>query len=229
MLAIPFCLLAPIVLFGDITGGHFNPAVTLAVFITLGEYAKNIVFMVMIMISQFLGGMLAIGLVKLGQIGSSNPNVAFIAPVNLATGKTDMGNSNGHFTEDLPVCINEVLCTFVFISVILMIKGQHTAGDRKGLGAAMTVVLTLLACIAATGKFGGAFNPAVGLTLTTNGLIYLGHQHYIYHYLYAYTLGPLLGGLLAGFFHLVHAPAHKTPDSTRDFDASQKETLLYEQ
>lgn len=130
---------------------------------------------------------------------------------------------------DLAVCLNEVICTFVFISVILMVKGKHTAGDRKGLGAVMTVCLTLLCCAASTGNFGGAFNPAVGLALTVNGLIWMGKQHYIYHYLYAYTLGPLLGGLLAGFFHLIHAPAHEEPDQTKDFDRTQKETLLYEQ
>lgn len=68
VLAIPFCLMAPVVIFGDITGGHFNPAVTLGVFITMGDFAKNIVFMIMIMVSQCLGGMLAIGLTRLGQI-----------------------------------------------------------------------------------------------------------------------------------------------------------------
>lgn len=31
--SIPFSLFASVVIFGDITGGHFNPAVTLGVFI----------------------------------------------------------------------------------------------------------------------------------------------------------------------------------------------------
>ena len=69
---------------------------------------------------------------------------------------------------DIQVLTNEIICTFIFISVILMVKGEHTAGDRKGIGAAMCVVVTLLAVISATNKFGACFNPAVGIALTTN-------------------------------------------------------------
>ena len=43
-----------IAIFGPICGGHFNPAVTLAVFIR--EYdLKNAVFMSKIIVAQFLG------------------------------------------------------------------------------------------------------------------------------------------------------------------------------
>ena len=38
---IPFSLLASVVIWGDITGGHFNPAVTLGVYISLGEYTAG--------------------------------------------------------------------------------------------------------------------------------------------------------------------------------------------
>ena len=90
----------------------------------------------------------------------------------------------------------------------------------------MTVVFTLLCCIAATNKFGAAFNPAVGIALTVNSILWLGKQHYLYHYVYAYTLGPLLGGLLAGFFHNIHAKAHEPVEEHREFDSSQKQTFL---
>ena len=50
-ITIPFSLLASVVIFGDITGGHFNPAVTLGVFITIGDYAKNFLFMLLIMLA----------------------------------------------------------------------------------------------------------------------------------------------------------------------------------
>jgi len=130
------------------------------------------------------------------------------------------------FSMDLNVIINEVVCTFIFVSVILMVKGEHTAGDRRGIGAAMSVVVTLLCCIAATNKYGAAFNPAVGIALTINSILKLGKAHYLYHYCYAYTLGPALGGLFAGFFHIIHAKAHKPVDELKAFDHSQKETLL---
>ena len=50
---IPFSLFASILIFGAITGGHFNPAVTLGVYIGQGdEYGKNFLFMIIIIIAQ---------------------------------------------------------------------------------------------------------------------------------------------------------------------------------
>lgn len=166
-LSIPFSLLASVVIWGDITGGHFNPAVTIAVYTSLGEYGKNFLFMVLIIVAQFLGGILAIGLSYLGNFGKPDPTAPFLCPTNPVTGKPD-NVDNQEFAMDLAVITNEIVCTFVFISVILMVKGQHTAGDRVGIGAAFCVVVTLLCCIVGTNKFGAAFNPAVGVALTTN-------------------------------------------------------------
>ena len=167
-IAIPFMLLASVVIWGDVTGGHFNPAVTLGVWTTLDHKGKNFPFMIMIWIAQILGSLLAVFLAWLGNSGKGSDLVPILAPVNLITGKPDWSPNELGFSMDLQVLTNEIVCTFVFISVILMVKGQHTAGDRKGIGAAMCVVLTLMAVIAATNKFGACFNPAVAVALTTN-------------------------------------------------------------
>lgn len=90
-----------------------------------------------------------------------------------------------------------------------MVKGKHTAGDRQGIGAAICVVFTLCAVIAATNKYGAAFNPAVGLTVTLNQILFIGWEHQLRHYLYAYVFGPALGGVLAGLFHIPHAKLHE--------------------
>ena len=46
---IPFSLFASIIIFGAVTGGHFNPAVTLGVYVAEGkDYGKNLAFLVMI-------------------------------------------------------------------------------------------------------------------------------------------------------------------------------------
>jgi len=46
---IPFSLFASIIIFGAVTGGHFNPAVSLGVYLAEGkDYGKNLGFLVMI-------------------------------------------------------------------------------------------------------------------------------------------------------------------------------------
>ena len=127
---------------------------------------------------------------------------------------------------DINVFTNEIMCTFIFISVILMVKGKYTADARVGIGAAMCVVLTLLCCISASNKLGACFNPAVGSTLTINSILYLGKQHRLYRYAYAYIAGPFIGALCAGVFHNLHAPSHEPEEEHREFDASQKEKML---
>ena len=60
--SIPFSLFASILIFGAITGGHFNPAVSLGVYIAEGKnYLENLPFLMMIWLGQFLGGGLAMG------------------------------------------------------------------------------------------------------------------------------------------------------------------------
>ena len=166
--SIPFSLLASVVIWGDVTGGHFNPAVTIGVFTQLGDYGKNFLFMCLIIIAQCLGGFLAIGMSYLGNFGKGDAMVPILAPTNPQTHKPDNAANELDFNMDLNVCVNEIMCTFIFVSVILMVKGHHTAGERKGIGAAIVVVFTLLCCIAGTNKLGACFNPAVGIALTSN-------------------------------------------------------------
>ena len=56
-----------IIMFGAMSGGHFNPAVTICVFISEGaqKMMNNALFMVMIITSQFAGAALGIVLYQL--------------------------------------------------------------------------------------------------------------------------------------------------------------------
>jgi glycerol uptake facilitator-like aquaporin len=69
-----------IILFGDITGGHFNPAVTTGVFTSLGNYGQNFVFYLMIMLSQFAGAFLAIGMSSLGNFNKPTNYEKILCP-----------------------------------------------------------------------------------------------------------------------------------------------------
>lgn len=47
-----------IIIFGGVSGGHFNPAYTLSVFVREKNYGRNAPFMLMIMASQCIGAVL---------------------------------------------------------------------------------------------------------------------------------------------------------------------------
>jgi glycerol uptake facilitator-like aquaporin len=49
--AISITLFAALVVFGSVTGGHFNPAVTIAVLIKNGQFKKDLGFAAMIIMS----------------------------------------------------------------------------------------------------------------------------------------------------------------------------------
>ena len=53
----PLALFAVINIFGGISGGHFNPAVTLGIYVREGEYAKNFVFTLLYIVSQISGAL----------------------------------------------------------------------------------------------------------------------------------------------------------------------------
>ena len=232
-IAIPFSLFASVIIFGDITGGHFNPAVTLGVYTSLGNYGQNFLFCILIMLSQFAGGFAAIGLAWAGTIDIPNSAIGALAPTNPATGSADSSAESNDFKMFFPVMVNEVVCTFLFVSVILMVKGKYTAGERGGVNAAACVVATLMCVISGTNKLGASFNPAVSTGLTTYSVLRKDipdgeTNQWLYHYLWCYVLGPYIGGLIAGMYHLLAARWFEDEETEQreGFHDDQKEGLM---
>ena len=105
--------------------------------------------------------------------------------------------------------MTQFMCTFIFVAVILMIKGQGTAPSRDGALQALTVALTLGGLIQVANHHAATFNPAVSTALTLFQTMVLENTGgYLTHYFYAYITGPLLGGFLAGVFSRFHNPLH---------------------
>ncbi|MBA3957183.1 MAG: aquaporin [Parachlamydiaceae bacterium] len=126
---------------GHVSGGHYNPAVSLAAFMRKKLNSKDLG---LYWIAQLLGGVVA-AMVTLYLKGNGEP-----APMEL---------------DYLPALLAEFLFTFALCFVVLNVAtARATAGNSYfGLAIGFTVLVGAYAVGAISG---GAFNPAVALGIT---------------------------------------------------------------
>src|SRR5271166_960553 len=144
-IAIGAALMVMIFAGGHISGGHYNPAVTLGVWMRGKCDTKDLV---PYWVVQFIGAALAAVLVKYLKAG------AVITPGNI---------------QVLPALIAEFLFTFALVYVVLNgATAKGTSGNSfYGLAIGMTV---MTGAFAVGGISGGAFNPAVAVGISVMGL-----------------------------------------------------------
>jgi len=145
-LAIGSMLMVMVYAGGHISGSHYNPAVTLAVFMR-GKCAASDV--PGYLIAQLAGGAIA------ALIGTK---VLGFTPAEAAT---DMDMTKG--------IVAEMLGTFALCWVVLQTATVKGTSGNSFYG--ISIGFTVLACAWALGSFsGGAFNPAVALGALTGGM-----------------------------------------------------------
>jgi aquaporin Z len=144
-LAIGSALMVMIFAGGHISGGHFNPAVTLGVWLRGKCAAKDVA---PYMISQVIGAVLAAFAVKFLKGGAA------VTPLQPAT---------------LPALLAEFLFTFALVYVVLnSATAKGTSGNSfYGLAIGFTV---LVGAFSVGNISGGAFNPAVAVGISCMGL-----------------------------------------------------------
>jgi len=144
-LAIGSALMVMVFACGHISGAHFNPAVTLAVWIRGRCERKDVA---PYMLVQLIGAIVAAGIVKFLKGGAA------AAPMTIAVG---------------PALLAEILFTFALAFVVLNVATtKGTSGNSfYGLAIGMTV---MVGAFAVGDISGGVFNPAVALGISTMGL-----------------------------------------------------------
>src|SRR5882762_7032058 len=144
-LAIGSALMVMIFAGGYISGGHFNPAVTLGVWLRGKCEAKDVA---PYMVFQTLGAMLAAFVVLFLKAGTA------VKPLQPAT---------------LPALVAEFLFTFALVYVVLNVAtAKGTSGNSfYGLAIGFTV---LVGAFSVGNISGGAFNPAVAVGISVMGL-----------------------------------------------------------
>jgi aquaporin Z len=169
--AFGLALLAGLYAFGEISGGHYNPAVSLAMFLdgrlSSGDLARY-------WIAQLAGAVLA-SLVLL--VATSQRAVE-------ATGTYPGIEGDG------TAFLMEVVLTAVFVMVIL----QASVSDRFGGSALLAIPLTLVAVhLAAIPFSGSSVNPARTFGPDLVGWRWTG--------IWIYLIGPLVGAVIAVAIH----------------------------
>ena len=183
-LAIGAALMVMVFAGGHISGGHYNPAVTLGVLIRGKVQAAGVV---PYMIAQCVGAAVAALLVtKILRAGAP------VTPISPHLG---------------PAMLAEFLFTFALVYVVLnAATAEGTSGNSfYGLAIGMTVM---------TGAFavgdisGGAFNPAVALGISVMGISTWAN---IWIYLLADFAAAIVAAVI---FQMINPPMQSTPIAT---------------
>lgn len=158
---------------GGISGGHFNPAVTLAMLINKRIDLKNAGLYV---VAQFLGAV----------VGSL---ILFIFVTHLGFDKGSMGQNDLTHISPMMGVIFEAILTFIFIFVILMVTSkQFDAGNVAPVVIGLTLAMLIIVALNVTG---GSLNPArsFGPAISVGGTALSNY--------WVFLVGPLVGGALA--------------------------------
>lgn len=215
-------------MFGEISGCHINPAVTIAMLV--GRRIK-LCRAVGYILAQLLGGVLGVGMLYVianHEFGSKYPNAnAQVGQLSIGAVVTGEGKSPDGIAQ-LRGMLAELLGTFLLVLVIL----SCTDGSRAGLSNYGGVPFAIGVAVA-TSHFGlirftgSGINPARSF-----GSFVISNQGYTAHWIY--WAGPILGGILAVvIYDLIMCPfyncKHRAPEVqvldnvvTREEECSEK-------
>ena len=178
-----------IYIFGRVSGAHFNPAISLALFIRQKLSALEFGLYVA---AQIVGSFIACLLFVLVRRGKFNNFAGNEIPLNMYDpndGDKDGWSYFGAF-------LMEVILTFILIMFILAsCERDNYLGPSLGLAFS----LTLLACsIIGGGVSGCSMNPARSLAPAFMQL-FNGENKNPIKQIWIYLVGPFLGGIIAAF------------------------------
>jgi len=180
-------LLAGLYAFGEVSGGHFNPAISLAMFLDRRLTALETVWY---WISQLVGAI-----------------VASLAILVLFASRTDVGHTANRSTSDARNFFVEIIMTAIFIAVIL----QVTRSNKFGASTLIAIPLTLAAIHFATiGVDSTGVNPARSF-----GPVLISAKHW--GDIWLFVLGPMIGAIVGWAAHMVtvRGDTSLTDDLTR--------------
>jgi aquaporin Z len=183
-LAFGLTVLTGVYALGPLSGGHFNPAVSVGLWaggrFAIGELLPYVVV-------QVLAGIAAAAV--LAVIATGKPGFELVASGFAANGFGD--HSPGKYS--LAAClVTEVVMTFMFLIVILGSTHRRAPAGFAGLAIGLALTLIHLISIPVT-------NTSVNPARSTGPALFVGG--WALQQLWLFWLAPIVGALLAGVVH----------------------------
>ena len=174
--------------FGHISGGHFNPAVTLGVLVArrielreAGAY----------LLAQLVGAVLGTAIIVAIASGVDGFNIGTgLGESNLAANGWANLSPGGY--DFVAAVVAEVVLTFFFLLVILGVTGREAPIGFAPLAIGLSLTLIHLISIPVT-------NTSVNPARSTGPAVFVGGD--ALEQLWLFWVAPLIGAALAGFVH----------------------------
>lgn len=163
--------------FGQISGGHFNPAVSLGLAVGKKFPMKDVI---PYWAAQLIGGFVA-ALVATLLYTSDVKDALVTAPASSV--------------DDWRALLIELVAVFLFVSVIITVATDETAAWKGVLAPVAIGGFIFVAALTMGPSSGGSFNPARSL----DPAIYAAE----FGSVWIYIVGPLIGAALAGVLSMV--------------------------
>ena len=186
-ISIGFCLVSIVYAFGYISGGHFNPAVTLGLVARGGldgfSSKSDIMNVALYIISQIFGGIT--GGYTAWMISNNTICMNIFPTVDKSNGYTSFQAFGA-----------ELLCTFFLVTTICHVATKQFGNWFFGIA----IGFALFVSINTIGQISGcAINPAVWLgTIISAATCNDGSIDITFGYIWIYLIGTSLGGIIAG-------------------------------
>src|SRR3982750_4381841 len=165
---------------GHISGGHFNPAVTLGLW-SAGRCAN--VHVIPYIVAQVIGAIVAaaaLWAIASGKAGWMPGGFASNGYGDLSPGKYDLG----------ACLLTEILATFFFLFIIIGTTSKGAATGFAGIPIGLALTLIHLVTIPVT-------NTSVNPARSTGPAIFAGSAYI--GQLWLFWLAPIIGAMVAGF------------------------------
>jgi len=184
-LAIGSVLIVLVYMAGPISGAHFNPAVSIGIFLSRRNkitFRKLIGYILTQVVAGFVAGGLVAGLSEMSHIGPPELDTTY---------------------KFIVAFVVESLFSFLLMSVVLHVATTRVAAENKpfiGIAIGLTV---MVGALSVSHMSGAVFNPAVGTGpfivgfFMPNSTINMTGAQLAESILILYWLGPILGCVLA--------------------------------